>query len=228
MLRRFVDTVNSLVTSAKRYRRVKPRGSTVKVNLGCGLSVAPGWLNIDASPNAFLARWPTLALKALYRASGAKNWFSEERYISIIRGHDFLHHNLDYGIPLPDESVDFIYSSHWLEHLFRDDAERLLREAHRVLKPGGCIRTCIPDLEHAVSQYLQGNKEHALEYFFCTSKKGELGRHQYLYDSEMISDLLLKAGFGRVLRCEYRQGHTPDIEVLDNRPEETLYVEAFK
>src|SRR4029077_9096433 len=34
-----------------------PAGATA-INLGCGLSTAPGWINIDNSPNARLAKYP--------------------------------------------------------------------------------------------------------------------------------------------------------------------------
>jgi len=36
------------------------------------------------------------------------------------------------------------------------------------------------------------------------------------------------AGFVNITRCTFRKGHVPDVEVLDNRPHETLYVEAQK
>jgi predicted SAM-dependent methyltransferase len=228
MLRKLVDASNSLICSVKRHRRIKPRGSLVKINLGCGLSVAPGWINIDGSLNAFFSRWPASFVRALYRGSGAKGWYSEAEYVGIIKGHEFLHHNLDYGIPLPDESVDYVYSSHWLEHLYKEDAERLLGEAVRVLKPGGCIRICVPDLEHVVSQYHKGNKEKALEYFYSVSRGGELGSHHYLYDEEMLEAVLHKVGFRSIVKCAYQQGQTPDLAKLDNRPEETLYMEALK
>jgi len=227
-VRRLFDSSNYYIAYFKRYRKIRPDASTVKINLGCGLTVASGWINIDGSLNSLFAKWPTPVLRTLYRASGSKQWYTQEQYVRIIKEHQFLHHNLEYGIPLSDASADYIYSSHWLEHLFREDAERLLCEAYRVLKPGGCIRICVPDLEHAVRQYLDGNKEHALSYFFCSSKNGMLGRHHYLYDFELLAALMRKANFQQVTRCSYRQGQTPDIEKLDNRPEETLYMEAVK
>ena len=49
--------------------------------------------------------------------------------------------------PTDDSTVDFVYSSHFLEHLYRADAQRILRESFRVLKLGGTIRISVPDLE---------------------------------------------------------------------------------
>lgn len=50
---------------------------------------------------------------------------------------------LDY----PDNTFSFIVSEHFFEHLFLPDAVALLQECHRVLKPGGVIRTCVPDAD---------------------------------------------------------------------------------
>jgi hypothetical protein len=79
-----------------------------------------------------------------------------------------------------------------------------------------------------VSIYEKGEKEKALQYFFPTSESGHFSRHKYMYDFDMLSKLLEKTGFTRIVRCSYKQGKTPDLDVLDNRPEETLYVEASK
>ncbi len=43
---------------------------------------------------------------------------------------------------LADNSVDLVYSSHLLEHL--DDLEFIMREIHRVLKPGGINKGLVP------------------------------------------------------------------------------------
>ena len=41
------------------------------------------------------------------------------------------------SIPLPDNSVDLVYSNQLMEHLHPEDAEEQLQEVFRVLKPGG-------------------------------------------------------------------------------------------
>jgi len=228
MPREFVDTITQLLTRLYRSQRIKPNASVIKVNLGSGLRVAHGWINIDGSLSALVSKLPVPAPKISYRLSSVKQWNSQDEYIHILRNHTFVFHNLSYGIPLPDNSVDYLYSSHMLEHLFREDAERLLGEAFRVLKRGGRIRICVPDLEYAISLYQQGEKEQALGFFFMTSKAGYLGRHLYMYDFELIESLLKKAGFTQVDRCAYQDGQVPDIALLDNRPEQTLFVEASK
>lgn len=50
--------------------------------------------------------------------------------------------NLNFSIPLKDNSVDYIYARHSLEHL--DDPIKALSEVHRVLKYGGVAEIILP------------------------------------------------------------------------------------
>lgn len=227
-MRGVVDTTSRFLAWVRRNRRIRPRTAPVKVNLGSGLSVAPGWIHLDASLNALCAGWPSPVLRVLYRASDCRRWYREDDYLRRLRGHAFVHHRLEYGLPFDDASVDCVYSSHALEHCYRDDAQRVLVEAHRVLKSGGWIRVAVPDLEHAIALYRAGDKEQALGYFFASSRAGSSGRHQYMYDLELLRDLLKAAGFAEIRRRAFREGVVSDIQILDNRPEETLFVEARK
>ncbi|MBH2004071.1 MAG: class I SAM-dependent methyltransferase [Sphingobacteriia bacterium] len=47
-----------------------------------------------------------------------------------------------YTIPLPDNSQDWIVATEFLEHYF--DTDHILKEIHRVLKPGGSIFFSVP------------------------------------------------------------------------------------
>lgn len=233
MLRRLIDLIISVLGTLRRNRRVSPvadvRDGLVKVNLGCGLRVASGWLNIDGSLNALIASWPNWTLRLVYRLSGSHNYYSLDEYCGILENHTFLYHDLSISLPVYDSSVDFIYSSHFFEHLFRDDAAELLKSCFRALRPGGTIRISIPDLAYAVSLYGLGRKAEMLDdYFFVEGKGSYLARHKYMYDFELIKEALEQAGFLDVTRCEYQQGKMPDIKVLDVYPEVSLIVEAVR
>jgi len=66
--------------------------------------------------------------------------------------------NLLAGFPFPDNYFDVVYSSHVLEHFTRDQGLFLIREAHRVLKPGAILRIVVPDLEGSCREYLRSLK----------------------------------------------------------------------
>lgn len=232
-LRIFIDLSISAIGKIRRNHRVFPKKDKsdgfVKINLGCGLRVEKGWLNIDGSLNALAASFPKSLHKIIYRLSGSKHYYSEHQYCNILENHWFLFHNLGLSLPLHDETVDYIYSSHFFEHIFKDEASSLLAACAKSLKRGGIIRISIPDLAYAVSLYAAGKKNEMLEdYFFVAGKGSYLARHKYMYDFEMIKTALEEAGFSEVVRCEYQQGKTPDIESLDIYPDVSLFVEATR
>jgi len=230
-MRRLVDGVTLLVGKINCRRRVALPAdySPVKVNLGCGLAVAPGWINIDGSLNALIASLPRFLHRMAYSLTGANAYYSESEYCRLLGEYHFVHHDLTQGLPLADGVVDYVYSSHFIEHLSRNDAAHLLRETYRVLKPGGTLRISVPDLEYAFSLYKAGEKEKMLsDYFFVESDDSYYARHKYMYDFNMLVDALLQVGFQDIRRCSFRQGLTPDIEMLDNRPSDSLFVEAAR
>jgi predicted SAM-dependent methyltransferase len=230
ILRQTIEFTTRIVCKFNRKRRYKVEvGPAVKVNLGCGLAVAPGWINIDGSLNALVANWPKILYPLAYRMTGAKCYYTKDVYCDLLGGNKFIHHDLSAGIPLNNAVADYTFSSHFLEHLFPRDAEHLLAEMYRVLKVGGIARISVPDLEFAVSRYVVGEKERMLtQYFFVDDEDNYYSRHKYMYDFSMMEILLLRTGFREVRRSSFGQGHVPDINILDNRPEDSLFVEAIK
>ena len=65
-----------------------------------------------------------------------------------------IQHDLLRGLPFDDRSFDAVYHSHVLEHFRPSDAEALLRECFRVLRPRGVLRVAVPDLESIARHYL--------------------------------------------------------------------------
>src|SRR5207244_3445771 len=58
------------------------------------------------------------------------------------------------GLPIETGTAPFVYSSHVLEHFTPDDAEQILHDMHRVLRPGGVVRVVVPDLAMQAKEYL--------------------------------------------------------------------------
>jgi predicted SAM-dependent methyltransferase len=201
----------------------------VKLNLGSGLRVKQGWINIDASLNTLISSWPKYAQKISYRISGAKQNFSFEQYYNILKNNRFVCHNLIFGIPFIDSCADYIFCSHLLEHLTQQQGINLIKEMYRVLKEKGTVRIVVPDLAYTVNLYCSGEKGEALKRFFNDGEnQNDFTRHKYMYDFEILKSILTDAGFIEVTRCEYQHGKTPDIEFLDKRPQGSLYVEAVR
>ena len=52
--------------------------------------------------------------------------------------------------------------------------------------------------------------------------------HHWHYNARSLIRMLEEAGFSEAYSCAYREGRCPDLELLDNRPDESLFVEAIK
>lgn len=191
--------------------RVRPRRKatgTVRLNLGSGpLYVAPGWIGVDASAH-LLVRWlPEPVLRALLRRTDVG-----ERCAASLKQGRFLFWDVSNGIPFDNMTVETVYSSHMLEHMTEPEAESLMRECLRVLVPGGVLRIAVPEIHPAD----EDKYEHAGRY---------LHTHRSRWTWPKLRITLERAGFARVERLEYRVGHCPDLDLLENRPE-SLFVEA--
>jgi predicted SAM-dependent methyltransferase len=228
---RLYDLTVSGLAFLRRNRRVTTSQQPVLINIGSGLVSAPGWINIEVGFVALLAHCPRFVQRLFFRelpASSSAKGMTEEEFCAALSGSRYIQHSIEYGLPFADNSGDFIYSSHLHEHLFRSDGQQLLREAFRVLRPGGILRICVPDLAHAIELFRTGQTERALAYFFYDRGPSEYTRHRYMYDFTVLRSDLLSAGFADVEQMQFRKGRVPDLELLDNREAETLYVEAMK
>jgi SAM-dependent methyltransferase len=125
-----------------------------RLNLGCGTTSAPGWVNMDGSWAAWLSRHRAVR-RALIRGGILPERVGEGDWPD-----DVIVRDLRRTLPFPAESFDAIYASHVVEHLYRTDARRLLAECFRILRPGGVLRVVVPDLKAIVDEYAgngQGN-----------------------------------------------------------------------
>ncbi len=225
MLGRLADRA-ALFFAHNRVRRNVPDGC--QLNLGSGLSVAPGWIHVDASMHSLFAGAPAPLLRRVYRSANTVKWIAEDEYVRRLSEHTFVHADITRRLPFPDSIARCVYMSHVLEHFYLVEGMHILREIERVLQPGCVVRVCVPDLAHVVRLYGEGKRREALGYFYTEEEAPALRTHRYMFDEALLREALEHAGFRDVRRCAFRQGDVPDLDVLDNRPEETLYMEASK
>lgn len=205
----------------------------MRVYIGCGSSPIKGWLNFDNSLTVRLARVPLV--DRLVRSSLRKE------FIKAIKTQGIKWADATKHIPVPDRSVEVLYTCHMVEHLDRDEVQRFLREAQRVLKSGGILRVAVPDLRKCVDDYLStGNADRFIEDTYLAIPKPKTltakilhlfnghRNHHWMYDSASMSALLSSAGFSEINVLEPGMTTIPDPGELNlyERDDVTLYVEA--
>jgi predicted SAM-dependent methyltransferase len=196
-----------------------------KLNFGCFDQVVDGWVNTDITPHIFIARIPLAAM--LFRKLGLMTATRYEQHrAGLFRKVRYL--NLRKRFPFLDSSFDAAFSAHVLEHLYREDAEHCMRELYRILRKNGVLRVSVPDLDEAVRNYDPQHPDVLLDLIYNSAQERDKNRHHWMYNHVSMSQLLLAAGFEKVERRSFREGLCPDLEVIDNRPIGSLFIEAIK
>ena len=211
-----------------------------RINVGCGSTPTDGWLNFDNSPLCRLSFWPgLLRLLAPHLGDHRKALLD-----GILCGR-IRYANAVSRIPLPDQSVRIVYTSHMLDQLPLNRAPRFLQEVMRVLEPGGYLRIAVVDLRLLAEEYLAGVIEgyrfvertmlaaNARETSLTRLKHfalGPRGYRRWIYDGPMLIGLLQKLGFINAISVSPGETSIPDPGGLrlDERVGETVYVEARK
>ena len=197
----------------------------MKLHLGSFNQPADGWHNTDITPHIFVSRIP-LAAPLLHLLGKMTDERMNEHRSGVFRKVHFL--NVAKRFPFKDASVEAVFSSHIIEHLSPSVAEHMLRESLRVLEPGGVCRVVAPSLDLAVASYKEESPEAMLEMVFEHDHKSPKNRHQWMYTGPSLVRLMKKVGFAEATEMNFREGKLPDLQLVDNRPENSIYVEAIK
>ena len=222
-----LDMAKILKRNAK-YNSVISKNDLKKVNLGCGMHCLSGWLNIDGSLTSLLGSNSDFFNKLLYKSAGSSAYYTFKHFNEVVKGKKLYWYNLQKGIPLMDNSVDIIFTSHFLEHLNKTDGNNFLKEIHRVLKNDGLVRILVPDLDIAINKFNNGEIDKTQDLFFYTSENCDFSAHKYNYTFDTLKEKLENLGFKNVIRRSHQEGECPDIDYLDVYPDHSLYIEAYK
>jgi predicted SAM-dependent methyltransferase len=135
--------------------------------------------------------------------------------------------------PFENNSLDYIYSEHMIEHIDYASARAMLSECYRVLKPGGRIRVATPDLNVILALHQEQKSEFQRYYIdwaasqftpeadarkdvFVINNFFRAWGHQFLYEPETLHELFSKAGFGGLQFFKPGVSGDPNLEGLES------------
>jgi predicted SAM-dependent methyltransferase len=175
-----------------------------KLNIGCGINILPGWLNTD------------IKLRKDLDLGG-------ESYAQLDATKPF---------EIPNDTFDFIFSEHMIEHIPYTSALHMVKECYRILRPGGKIRITTPNLAFLIDLYSEHKTETQKEYIewsyskFCPPQMPAIDAsvinnffyswgHSFIYDKKSISHLLSSAGFTEISFHKPQISNVPEFMDLE-------------
>ena len=148
-------------------------GRALKVNFGCGKKLQEGWFNVDAVSREDAA--PDLIYRMEFDADN-----------SLVE-----------PIPLDDGCADEFMALHVIEHFYAFQADAVVDEWKRVLKPGGKLILELPNIELAARNLLEGFPDQLSMWglYGDPSHSDPYMCHRWGYTPRTIKHLLKMRGF---------------------------------
>lgn len=168
-------------------------------------------------------------------SNGLKGWLNTTLY-PFDEGMVYMDGTTPF--PIPDNTIDYVFSEHVIEHVEFEQGMFLLKECLRTLKSGGRIRIATPDLAKIIAIYTNPNGNAQQQYikWIMDTFRPQIGeynpahvinqsfhgwRHFFIYDQPTLKQAFEDAGFVDVKR------YTPnksDDEHLNNIEQHGQYV----
>ena len=173
------------------------------------------------------------------------------------RNSDILQLDVTVALPFENDTFDYIFSEHVIEHISYPEGAYMLEECFRVLKPGGVLRVGTPDLAFLVNLYREDEaarhsrtqlEQEFLEYFLANEiKDREINApvdfdtylinkfvrawgHEFIYDEKSLRHMMKTLGFTEITRCEVMESaHQAlcGLENIDRKPPGHIALETI-
>lgn len=149
-----------------------------------------------------------------------------------------INHDIRTPLPYDENTVDFIYNEHFIEHLTVQDGLQVLSDFNRVLKKGGVLRIATPNLDYVMFKYFFfWKRQDWIKKYNCgwIKTKAEMINisfrewgHQYLYNKEELERRLRESGFNNIYKQKFNKSKYPDLRNRETRRDSRLILEAEK
>jgi len=156
-----------------------------------------------------------------------RNHFGGQRWetVDIRKDADYQIDIMNDKLPFEDNSIEAVYTSHTLEHIFPDILPFVLSEFSRVLKKGCKVRIVVPDIDKAIKAYIKDDTKYLKDsrnptklpclpdmaicylssWFFSYKEDAKtherlIGGHVNVFNFELLKYYMEKAGFKNIER----------------------------
>lgn len=132
-------------------------------------------------------------------------------------------------LPWPDDSLEFVYAGHLLEHLTIEQCLGLLREVYRCSVEHGQLMVVGPDLPTAYRMLEAGTLDVTIDSLRYGAERWPGDRHLWDSSAMTTSDLLEDAGWkaGQIHRVPLADVHHA-WPIADDRPQWQFALRAVK
>jgi hypothetical protein len=236
MIRQFIKNIPFLYSSALRVKH---------------------WLWYGQTKKAFLQYINGTNLYKLQLGAGANQlptWFNTDYFARP--GIFFL--DVTKKFPFPANTFEWVFSEHHIEHITYLQAQFMLSETYKVMKPGGYIKITTPDLQKYIAGYANQSlqlplvKKHAKDWIYSGFANAATYipideyyeahfindiflnyEHRFIYDAHALTTLLEKAGFINIINHKAGEVLHPEFEAVETHTAKfdrqfTLYIQAQK
>jgi predicted SAM-dependent methyltransferase len=131
--------------------------------------------------------------------------------------------------PFHNDTFNYIFTEHFIEHLEYQKSMSFMRECYRVLKPSGKLRVATPNLRRVIELY--GDVKSETQKRYIETVTHTLGipahdvfvinhwfagcNHKFVYDYETLKTLMMQCGFVNVEPFEVGISKDPNLKGLE-------------
>jgi predicted SAM-dependent methyltransferase len=157
-----------------------------------------------------------------------------------------IHLDATRPFPFANDTFDFIFTEHMIEHVSYANGLAMLNECRRVLKENGTIRISTPDLRFLIDLYQDGKSDIKRRYIewstgrfdekvpfndavFVINNFVRAWGHLFIYDEKVLRSSLEQSGFTSIRKCEVGKSQIRELRHLENEkriPERFLKLES--
>jgi len=196
--------------------------NTLNLHLGCGTVYLDGWINVDIEQEGYSYLTKDRPDLMEVNKTTLDNYYKYPYDAPFDeRGGDFVVADVYWDmtqVPYPwdAESVDKILCVGTLEHFYRWEAERMLAEWLRLLKPDGEVLVDVPDMIASLAMIKSANKIEEVEYaikLIYGSQKNTFSLHKWGYTFWTLQHLMRHVGYKKVFLVDLIEHEYPMFTV---------------